>query len=79
MKKFAKAGAVMAGVVLVMGGLVGCGSGGSPENDDRAGETSNYLYERTVELKDGREISCIVYKQYNTGGLSCDWTGAEAR
>lgn len=66
------AGAVVA-LALV---LVGCGTGGSPATDDKAGSTSNRLYERTIELQDGREVTCVVYKQSNAGGLSCDWDGA---
>jgi protein involved in sex pheromone biosynthesis len=29
--------------------------------------------ETQVVLHDGREITCLVYRGYRAGGLSCDW------
>lgn len=54
--------------------LTGCGSGGSPASDERAGKSSNSLYERTITLTDGRTITCVLYS--SAGGLSCDWENA---
>lgn len=33
------------------------------------------ISERTVTLSDGRDITCLVYARYQSGGggLSCDW------
>lgn len=60
-----------AGVLL----LSGCASEGS--DDSRAGDESSNLYERTITLEDGRTVTCVVYTQYQKGGLSCDWEGAK--
>lgn len=73
LKKLAAIGAIaLAGL-----GLVGCATGGSPDSDDRAGERSPSLYERTLELTDGRTVTCVTYKAGYAGGLSCDWTNAK--
>ena len=53
--------------------LAGCGSGGSPETDSKAGGTSSYLYEGSVTLTDGRQVTCIVNAW---GGVDCDWDNA---
>lgn len=31
------------------------------------------LNEQTKTLRDGREVTCIVYMGYSKGSLSCDW------
>lgn len=71
---------VIAGLALSLS-LVGCGisSGGSPESDSEAGEQSQYLYERTITLKDGRKVTCVVWSGGNQGGVSCDWGNAKLR
>lgn len=28
---------------------------------------------RVVHLDDGRKVTCIIYKDYYKGGISCDW------
>lgn len=66
----------LSALILVLA-LTACGSGGSPESDGGAGSSSSYLYERTVSLTDGRTVTCIVYAEGYTGGLSCDWDGPE--
>lgn len=57
--------------------LTGCGTGGSPENDDNAGGKSKALYERSITLTDGRDVTCVVYGSGHAGGLSCDWENAQ--
>lgn len=52
--------------------LTGCASGNT---DADTGEQSS-LYERHIILKDGREITCIVYAAPHKGGVSCDWDKA---
>lgn len=67
----------MAGVALVATlALAGCATGGSPAVDEDAGTVADTLYERKIQLTDGREITCIVYSSGYRGGLSCDWGGA---
>lgn len=66
------------GVIALAGfGLAGCSTGGSPETDERAGNTANYVYERTLELTDGRTVTCAALLSGYAGGLSCDWTNAK--
>jgi hypothetical protein len=61
--------AIVAVAVLT---LTGCGSGA----DNAAGTESSNLIERTIDLTDGREVTCIIYGTGYRGGLSCDWGGA---
>ena len=35
----------------------------------------NHLTPRTIAV-DGREVTCVIYKSSNAGGVSCDWGGA---
>ena len=66
----------LAAAAVVAISLAGCGSGGSPETDSNAGGTSSYLYERSVTLTDGRQVTCIVYIAGYAGGVDCDWDNA---
>lgn len=70
MKKIITA-ALTAGMAL---SLVACADGGSPSTDSDAGKTEKQLYERTIELTDGRTITCVIYSSSQQGGLSCDWS-----
>lgn len=70
--------AIAAASVALVLALTGCRTGGSPETDDRAGKTSDGLYERTITLVDGRVVTCVVWSAANQGGVSCDWFGAGA-
>lgn len=56
---------------LVLVGLFALGLTGCGQTDEEIG--TSYLYEGSVKLKDGREVTCIKYAAYNKGGLSCDW------
>lgn len=31
------------------------------------------IKETHMTLSDGREITCLVYREHRAGGLSCDW------
>jgi hypothetical protein len=42
--------------------LAGCG-----------GVARGQLTEKTIELEDGRTITCVTYRPPAGGGLSCDW------
>jgi hypothetical protein len=65
-------------VLALVASLTGCNSntGGSPQNDTKAGAISSNLYERQITLTDGRTVTCVVYANMKQGGLSCDWNGA---
>lgn len=52
------------GALLVASVLAGCGARSSPD-------TSEYLRVQDVELPDGREVTCVIWK-----GISCDWERA---
>lgn len=58
---------------------VGCDNR-HPVQDTRTGwlgmHTTRYLIEETKILKDGRRVICLVYKDNNSGGMSCDWNNA---
>ena len=60
----------LAGIALL---LVGCSSGAT---DADTGDASP-LYERHINLQDGREVTCIVYAAPSKGGVSCDWDKAK--
>lgn len=51
--------------------LTGCGVA-----DAETGESTG-LEQNTIELKDGRQVTCVVYKAGYAGGLSCDWDNAK--
>ena len=51
--------------------LTGCGAA-----DADTGKSTN-LSEKKIALKDGRQVTCVVYKAGYAGGLSCDWDNAE--
>ncbi|MNW35821.1 hypothetical protein D3C74_128230 [compost metagenome] len=61
----------LAALALVALALTGCASG----NPDPATGEPTKLYERQVILRDGRELTCIVYTSSSKGGVSCDWEG----
>lgn len=66
-------------VIFTLGAvaLTGCASGGTPSIDGDAGQRSSKLYERTIDLTDGRTVTCIIRSSGYAGGISCDWDGAE--
>lgn len=70
MKKYFVALFVSAGVLL---GTVGCAT-----QDPATGEAGRTtLYEQSVELRDGRIVSCVARISGYAGGLSCDWDNAK--
>ena len=58
-----------AGIIAVMLTLTACGA----ENLDSTHE--NHLTPRVVTV-DGRDVTCVIYRPTNGGGVSCDWEGA---
>lgn len=67
-----KYGIVVVAILMLL--LGGCASVTSDqtEPDGLTGIRVGY-----VELPDGRTVLCVSNKQYNAGGLSCDWGGAK--
>lgn len=49
--------------------LTACGA----ENWDSTHE--KHLTPKVITV-DGRDVTCVIYKSGNGGGLSCDWEGA---
>ena len=68
---------VLATITMALG-LTSCATGGSPSNDSGAGGSSGSLYERTITLTDGRDVTCVIYHAGYGGGLSCDWAHTKA-
>ncbi|UUX60154.1 hypothetical protein [Glutamicibacter halophytocola] len=60
-------------LALVAVALTGCANG----NPDPATGEPGSLYEENVTLRDGRELTCIVYARGYKGGVSCDWEGID--
>lgn len=40
-------------------------------------DTFNDVVEIDHKLSDGRTVTCLVYRGYSKGGLSCDWSRAK--
>lgn len=57
-------------VLLIAVAAVGCGEGAGPQ-----GSNSGHLAEYEYVLDSGRSVTCITYKSYSAGGVSCDWEG----
>lgn len=58
-----------AGVIALALTLTACGA----ENWDSTHE--NNLTPKVITV-DGRDVTCVIYKSGNGGGVSCDWEGA---
>lgn len=72
MKKVLTIAAVVAALALT-----GCASSADLDSvDEDTGNSSSSLYERTVDLSDGRTVTCVIYDDYRMGGVSCDWGNA---
>ena len=62
--------------------LAGCGSASEPSTpahavrsiDSQCSDMDNEFRECVITLTDTRQVDCIVYSDYNQGGLSCDWS-----
>lgn len=65
-------------VIIALLALSGCGA---PESNDEPDGTSEFsaptgLSEQVITLRDGRQVTCVVYSGYKQGGTSCDWESA---
>ncbi len=38
--------------------------------------TNENMFEAKKKLSDGRTVTCVVYHEYQEGGVSCDWESA---
>lgn len=57
--------------------LSSCGSASDESTVPSPGtsdvDSGGELSEQSITLRDGREVTCVVYASYKSGGLSCDW------
>ena len=51
--------------VVAVGALSGCGN--------TAGSTDYWTKVQMVDVN-GRQVPCVIWKSYNVGGISCDWS-----
>ena len=58
-----------AGSIAAMLTLTACGA------EDWDGTHENKLTPRVITV-DGRDVTCVIYRPTNGGGVSCDWEGA---
>lgn len=67
--------------LALIAGVSGCaGRAEGPTKSNVAWtDHGNLMYESTVKLNDGREVTCVVYANYRQSGLSCDWEGVSER
>lgn len=62
--------------------LAGCGSASGPSTpadavrsvDSQCSAGADMFTECVITLTDTRKVDCIVYSDYQMGGLSCDWS-----
>lgn len=64
--------ALTAGALVAV--LTGCGASHDSSGDTISQRGNDYLTEHTVQLDDGRVVTCIAQ---SNGGLACDWANAE--
>lgn len=69
--------------VAAVAALTGCGSDAAtdppPQNAvPSTGWTDDGFGVSTVDLPDGRTVTCVVWADPNSAGLSCDWQRAAA-
>lgn len=86
-KRFSKVIVGVFAVLMLMGGLAGCGEvsstpddGVEPSVEVRDGDAPRSSYGVvTKEVKPGQFVTCVVYNSPGSaGGLSCDWEGYHA-
>ena len=62
--------------------LAGCGSASEPSTpahavrsiDSQCSDMDDEFSECVITLTDTRQVDCVVYSDYQRGGLSCDWS-----
>lgn len=70
---------VICTLIIVASSLTGCYSTNSrPESADGTVDSNGPdVNVHWVPLPDGRKVLCVYEKQYQSGGLSCDWDNAK--
>lgn len=69
-------------ITVICMALAGCGSASelsTPAHAVRSSESQcsawrGNLRECVITLTDTRKVDCVVYSDYEKGGLSCDWS-----
>lgn len=61
--------------ILIAFSLTACSSDEEEAPPSPQDSNSKYLNERQYVLDNGRTVTCITYKSYNAGGVTCDWGG----
>lgn len=68
-------------ITVICMALAGCGSTSEPSTpahavrliDSQCSDMDDEFSECVITLTDTRKVDCVVYSDYNQGGLSCDW------
>lgn len=68
-------------ITVICMALAGCGSASEPSTpahevrsiDSQCSDMDDEFRECVITLTDTRKVDCVVYSDYNQGGLSCDW------
>ncbi len=68
-------------ITVICMALAGCGSASGPSTpayavrsvDSQCSAGADVFTECVITLTDTRKVDCVVYSDYNQGGLSCDW------
>lgn len=68
-------------ITVICMALAGCGSASEPSTpahavrsvDSQCSAEADVFTECVITLTDTRKVDCVVYSDYNQGGLSCDW------
>lgn len=69
-------------ITVICMALAGCGSASGPSTpayavrsvDSQCSAGADVFTECVITLTDTRKVDCIVYSDYQQGGLSCDWS-----
>lgn len=68
-------------ITVICMALAGCGSASEPSTpahevrsiDSQCSAGADVFTECVITLTDTRQVDCVVYSGYKSGGLSCDW------
>ena len=68
-------------ITVICMALAGCGSASEPSTpahavrsiESQCSAGADEFSECVITLTDTRKVDCVVYSDYNQGGLSCDW------
>lgn len=60
----------LAAVLVPFFFMAACGADGAPDQNDE-------IWDRVIELDDGRTVTCVVHEDGYRGGITCDWESAK--